>query len=92
MDAVLICNTYHELSNPELMLDHVFLSLRPGGRLVVVDRGTSLAAEHSHEVPMANVESELRQKGFKIVSQDNDFIERGGDDPWWLLVAQKPQA
>ena len=41
MDAVLICNTYHEFSNPELMLDHVLRSLRPGGRLVVVDRGAS---------------------------------------------------
>jgi ubiquinone/menaquinone biosynthesis C-methylase UbiE len=91
IDAVLICNTYHEFSNPELMLDHVFLSLRPGGRLVVVDRGASLAVEHSHEVPMANVEAELQQKGFKIVSQDNDFIERPGDDPWWLLVAKKAE-
>src|ERR1700688_1876335 len=36
VDAVLICNTYHEFSNPELMLNHVFRSLRRGGHLVVV--------------------------------------------------------
>ena len=26
VDAVLICNTYHEFSNPELMLNHIFRS------------------------------------------------------------------
>ena len=30
VDAVMICNTYHEFSNPELMLGHVFRSLRRG--------------------------------------------------------------
>jgi ubiquinone/menaquinone biosynthesis C-methylase UbiE len=38
VDAVLICITFHEFGNPELMLDHIFRSLRPGGHLVVVDR------------------------------------------------------
>ena len=90
VDAMLICNTYHEFSNPELMLNHTFQSLRSGGHLVVVDRGPRAEAEHGHEVRLGAVENELRQKGFKIVRQDNHFIERPGDDPWWLLVAQKP--
>ena len=90
MDAVLICNSYHEFGNPELMLSHTFRALRAGGHLVVVDRRPRAEAEHGHEVLLEVVENELRQKGFKIVSQDNHFIERPGDDPWWLLVAHKP--
>jgi len=90
VDAVLICNTYHEFSNPELMLSHTLRALRAGGHLVVLDRRPRAEAEHGHEVLLEVVENELRQKGFKIVSQDNHFIERPGDDPWWLLVAQKP--
>ena len=91
VDAVLICNTYHEFSNPELMLNHVFRSLRPGGRLVVVDRAPRATEdEHTHEVPSTVVEGELRQKGFEIVSQDDHFIDRPGDDLWWLVIGRKP--
>jgi predicted methyltransferase len=96
VDAVLICNTYHEFRNPELILNHVFQSLRRGGHLVVVDRAPrATEAEHAHEMPLAVVEGELRQKGFEIVSQDDHFIgQRGNDQPgndsWWLLDAQKP--
>ena len=91
VDAVLICNTYHEFSNPEWMLNHIFRSLRPGGNIVVVDRAPrATEAEHTHEVPLTVVEGELRQKGFKIVSQDDHFIARHGDELWWLLVARKP--
>ena len=77
MDAVLICNTYHEFSNPELILNRLLRSLRPGGRLVVVDRAArATETQHTHEVPLAVVEGELRNKGFEIVSQDDSFIDR----------------
>ena len=39
IDAVLIANTYHELTAPEPILKALFGSMRSGGRLVVVDRG-----------------------------------------------------
>jgi ubiquinone/menaquinone biosynthesis C-methylase UbiE len=91
VDAVLICNTYHEFRNPGLMLQHTFQSLRSGGRLVVVDRAPhATVAEHTHEIPLPVVEGELRQKGFEIVSQDAHFIDRPGDDVWWLVLVRKP--
>jgi predicted methyltransferase len=92
VDAVLICNTYHEFSNPELILSRVFQSLRPGGRLVVVDRtARATEAQHTHEVPLAVVETELRNQGFEIVNRDDSFIDRPGDDLWWLVIGRKPQ-
>jgi ubiquinone/menaquinone biosynthesis C-methylase UbiE len=91
VDGVLICNTYHEFSNPELMLNHVIRSLRPGGHLVVVDRAPrAIKAEHTHEMSLTVVEGELRQTGFEIVSLDDHFIDRSGDDLWWLVIARKP--
>jgi len=96
VDAVLICNTYHEFADPALMLDHTFRALRPGGRLVIVDRASTMASEppastaHEHEVSAAVVQAELRQKGFQIVSRTDDFIDPPGDEPWWLLVAVRP--
>jgi predicted methyltransferase len=91
VDAVLICNTYHEFSNPKLILDRVFRSLRLGGRLVVVDRAPGTAeAQHAHEVSLGVVTGQLRNQGFELVSQDDSFIERVGEDTWWMLIARKP--
>ena len=91
VDAVLICNTYHEFSNADAMLDRVRQSLRPGGRLVVVDRGPRATdADHPHEVPLTVAEAHLRQQGFEIVNQDAHFIDRPGDDLWWLVIGRKP--
>lgn len=96
VDAVLIANTYHEFRNPRVMLDHAFRSLRSGGRVVIVDRGlrpvNGEPAElaRGHEIPLQVVEEELRQKGLEIISREDPFIDRPGDDLWWLLVARKP--
>jgi predicted methyltransferase len=95
VDAVLICNTYHEFSYPELMLEHAFQALHAGGRLVIVDRAPRPAETgHSHDVPLTIVESELRRTGFEIVSRDDRFIDLHddprGDDLWWLATARKP--
>jgi ubiquinone/menaquinone biosynthesis C-methylase UbiE len=91
VDAVLICNTYHEFGNPVPILNYVFRSLRPGGRLVVLDRAPSATEEqHSHAAPPPVVVDELRNAGFDIVSQDDHFISRPGEDLWWLAIGRKP--
>lgn len=90
-DAVLICNTFHEFSHPELMLNQILRSLRPSGRLVIVDRGPRpTEAQHSHEISLSSVENKLRLGGFEIVSRDDRFIDRPGDDLWWLVIGRKP--
>jgi predicted methyltransferase len=96
-DAVLISNTYHELTQSERILHHVADSLKPGGRLVIVDRGPrsgsaesrNIQAEH-HELHPDSVEAEVRNAGFRIILRQDRFIDRAGDDQlWWLIVAQK---
>ena len=92
-DAVLIANTYHEFAHPELMLAHTYRALRPGGRLVIVDRapGKEEAAAHGHEVQATVVDDALRRNGFEVMHCNERFIDRLGDDPWWLIVARRPQ-
>jgi ubiquinone/menaquinone biosynthesis C-methylase UbiE len=89
VDAVLIANTFHELRDPKVMLGHVSRSLRPGGRLVIIDRGPRQRGAHAHEMDRAFVETEVQQAGFEIVNSQDHFIDRSGDDPWWLTVARK---
>jgi SAM-dependent methyltransferase len=106
VDAVLIANSYHEFSKPQVILHHVFRALRSEGRLVVLDRGPRSYQGESREIQMQRyqiarpiVEDEIEQSGFEIISRDDRFIdrpatERPGDRPddhiWWLLVARKP--
>ena len=83
-DAVLIANTFHELSEPKAILAHVSQALRPGGRLVAVDR---LGRPDS-------VEIQLREAGFNIIAREQSFIHQHiheqGDEVWWLIAANKP--
>ena len=37
IDLVLMVDVYHELSQPQLMLRHIKASLKPGGRLVLLE-------------------------------------------------------
>ena len=81
VNAVLVVNSYHEFTEPRAILDHVVRSLVSGGRLVVVDRGPhssgagsiDTAREH-HQVSPEQVESELRHRGFEIISRQDRFI------------------
>lgn len=92
VDSVLIANTYHELSDPQVILRHISDALRPGGRLVVVDRMPGdrefEGAEHHHVVP-SKVETDLREAGLDILSRQDSFIHPPGDEVWWLIVAGK---
>jgi cyclopropane fatty-acyl-phospholipid synthase-like methyltransferase len=83
VDAVLIVNTYHELTQRKAILDHVRRSLVSGGRLVIADR----ESEH-HGLPMASAVEEITREGFEIVRTEDRFLDQPGEGPWWLLVAR----
>ena len=97
VDVVLIANTYHELTAPEQILKTLYTSMRPGGRLVVVDRAprgggdTRATAEGPHEITRGVAERQINEQGFETVLRDDNFIGRPGDeDLWWLVVFRKP--
>jgi SAM-dependent methyltransferase len=85
-DAILIANTYHELADPDAMLDQTFGSLVPGGRLVIVD---PIRTERG-ELPPSVVEQKLLGRGFDVVNRDDCFIDQSVRGRWWLIVARKP--
>lgn len=98
VNAVLVANTYHEFTDSQPILAHVFGSLVSGGRLVVLDRqphaaeqGSGNTTREHHEVSSDQVEKELRQAGFEIVGREDHFID---NDPlhenWWLIISRKP--
>lgn len=83
--SVLIANTYHELDDRDAILDRVYSSLVPGGRLVVVD---PIQTEHGI-LTLGEVEQQLRNHSFDIVSSNDRFIDEQGRSLWWMIVARR---
>lgn len=96
VNAVLILNTYHELSDPHAILTQVSRALVSGGRLVVVDRqpnpaNIGITENGEHEIAASSVDTDVRQMGFDVVGRQDHFIDSDPDrETWWLLVARKP--
>jgi len=97
VDAVLIANTYHELAEPEPILRALRASMRPGARLVVVDRSRGESGESReeaaghHEISASAAASDIKRQVFEEVSRKERFVDRSPDgEAWWLVTFQKP--
>jgi ubiquinone/menaquinone biosynthesis C-methylase UbiE len=99
LDAVVIVNSYHEMDQYESMLDGIWQSLQPGGRLVIVDNPPSdttasrSSQVRAHDIHITLVEQDLVTAGFEIAERRPDFIDSGSGrrgHHQWMLVAVKP--
>ena len=98
LDAVIILDTYHEMDDHDKILQHVKASLKPGGRLVLCEpiaeerrKLTRADQEKKHELGIAFVLEDLQKAGFKILKQQDPFVDRTKEkgDKMWLIVAEK---
>lgn len=95
LDAVLIVNAYHEMPDPQRILDKIRQALKLAGRLVIVEpiaakrEKTSRAEQWSnHEIALDYVVEDLRQAGFTIIERRERFVENLLDrDTEWMIVA-----
>lgn len=86
VDLVLLVDVYHELAFPALTLDHIKRSLKPTGRLVIVEyrKGQPGVPIHPlHKMSVAEVRSEVEPAGF-------DFAELLEFLPSQHIVIFKP--
>jgi precorrin-6B methylase 2/mono/diheme cytochrome c family protein len=69
LDMVFIAYSYHEFSQPEMIMEAVRRSLRPGGRLVIVEyaKENNLAPASSlHKMSFDEIRSEIEPMGFDL--------------------------
>jgi len=69
VDMVFIAHSYHEFGDPESMMEGVRRSLKPGGRLVIVEyaKEKRLApASALHKMSFDDIRSEIEQMGFEL--------------------------
>ena len=98
LDVVVIMDTYHEMTDYMTILEHVNKSLKPGGRIVIIEKlkerikGKSRRAQtNAHSLGMKYVEGELIKTGFNIVHKNDNIGNWENDEEKviWILVAQK---
>lgn len=104
VDAALIVNAYHEMTEHQAMLTRIKAALKPGGRLVIVEpisasrrSGARGEQTRNHEIASDFVREDARAAGFAQVSMTDPFTSRphGGrkDDEWMLvLTPAEPEA
>ena len=98
LDAAFIHNAYHEMTAHQAILARIRESLRPGGRLLIVepmhDSSRGLPREKqeaNHDIEIGLVEDDLRAAGFEIQQRDIEFVKLKGDPGgFWLLLARRP--
>jgi len=80
LDAALIIDAYHEMTEPEAMLAHLKRALKPGGRLVIVERTTAKTARltreeqtKGHHLALPFLRRDLERAGFRIDHVVNEF-------------------
>lgn len=65
VDVALMIHMYHEIEQPYLLLDRLRRSLKPGGRVVVVDLDRPA---QDHGMPKALLACEVKAVGYELVT------------------------
>jgi ubiquinone/menaquinone biosynthesis C-methylase UbiE len=93
-DALVLRHVYHHIKNPVLMNKSLYQSLKPGGRLAIIDFEPDSAESadpsrrsdgEQHGVTPATVVRELRQAGFELV-----VVEEGIRRAGFMVVMRRP--
>lgn len=76
IDLVLLVDVYHEFSHPEQMLAAIRQSLKPGGRIALVEyraEDRAVPIKRLHKMSQKQVMKEYTANGFKLVGQFDEL-------------------
>lgn len=69
LDLILMVDVYHELSQPQRMLQEMRRALKPDGRLVLIEyrkEDPSIPIRPEHKMSAAEVRTEVEAEGYKL--------------------------
>jgi len=69
LDLILLVDVYHEFSEPQKMLRHMRDSLKPSGRLVLLEyraEDPQVPIRAEHKMTVAQVKAEVEPEGFRL--------------------------
>ncbi len=73
VDLALLVDAYHEFSNPREMIDNIVKSLRPGGRVVLVEyraEDPNVPIKEHHKMSEAQAAKEMKAAGLRLLKND----------------------
>ncbi len=76
VDLVMLVNTYHHIEARQAYFTRLTSSLRPGGRLVVIDFKLESKLGPDHKLPQAQVEAEVVTAGYTVVRRHEVLPEQ----------------
>ena len=97
LDVVFVIDTYHEIKEYMTVLGHIKKALKPGGRIVVLEKLKNHAKNKSrseqassHTLAPTYVRKELTKAGFKVIREERNIgdWENETDKKMWVLVAK----
>jgi predicted methyltransferase len=96
LDAALVVDAFHEFTNVEAMVDAIARTLKPGGRLGIIDRTAKLGlkpAEYMerHVLPQETVVAQAARGGLRLLSFDSTFASPPDETPYYFAVFEKPR-
>ena len=93
-DAIFMHNVYHHFDDPAAMNESILQSLKPGGRVAIIDfvpnhgreaeEPKNRDNEKTHGVTADSVARELKAAGFEAVASE------AGGERWFIVVGVKP--
>jgi ubiquinone/menaquinone biosynthesis C-methylase UbiE len=69
MDLVILVDVYHEFSQPQAMLQEIRASLKPDGRLILLEyrkEDPTIPIRPDHKMSIPEVKTEVEAEGFKL--------------------------
>lgn len=79
LDLVLLVDVYHEFSQPQQMLAKIRESLKPDGRLVLLEykkEDPNVPIRPEHKMSVTDVKAELEPEGFRLAEAKSDLLPR----------------
>ena len=97
LDAVLIVDAFHEFAHVDRMMAGIFRAMKPGGRLVVLDRSAPLGLKPAdymerHFLPQEILIDQVTRGGLRLVSFDSDFAGAPEGPRYYFAVFEKPHS
>jgi precorrin-6B methylase 2 len=94
-DAILLRMVYHHFTDPQAMRRSLWSSLRPGGRVLVVEvpphaswrKLDGVPERGGHGIPARELIDDMRSAGFAVLAQHEEWP---GEDDSYCVVFQRP--
>ncbi len=96
LDAILVVNAYHEMTEYDAMLQGMYRALKPGGLLAIIDAQAKPGKKRKiyqerHRLPRQIVLEHAARNGLQFLREPPGFADPQRKRKYYFLVFEKPK-